>query len=54
MVDWNRIVRNLGRGMEPTEAYREAGRRTRRERNMRLRHADYGRRGVRRPSNMPE
>ena len=50
MVDWNRIVRNLGRGMDPMSAYREAEERARRERAVRYRHAGVGRYHAAEPS----
>lgn len=50
MVDWNRIVRNLGRGTDPMSAYREAEEQARRERAVRYRHAGVGRYRAAEPS----
>ena len=47
MVDWNKVVTNMGRGMDPMSAYNRAEREEHRERMERLRGAKPERRGGR-------
>lgn len=47
MVDWNKAVTNMGRGMDPMSAYNRAEREERRKRMERLRGAKPERRGGR-------
>lgn len=47
MVDWNKMVANMGRGMDPMSAYNRAEREERRKRMERLRGAKPERRGGR-------
>ena len=47
MVDWNKVVTNIGRGMDPMSAYNRAEREERRKRMERLRGAKPERRGGR-------
>ncbi len=47
MTNWNKVVANMGRGMDPMSAYNRAEREERRKRMERLRGAKPERRGGR-------